>query len=165
MVAKLGKWVWQIIMCLTAVSSLSACGPGYLDVDKHVAATEENKAVFDVLRAYHKAVEDKDLDGLKALISPKYHENGGTTDDTADDYGFDKLSARLPMLRDNVKKLHLRIKLLDIEVKGDGATIDYEFEGRVLLTEGGIETYKTYNNRNRMKLANEDGHWLITGGL
>jgi len=165
MASKLGKCIGQILACLGVVFSLSACGPGYLDAQKHVAATEENKTVFDVLRAYHKAVEDKDLDGLKALISPKYHENGGSTDNVADDYGFDKLSVRLLMLRDNVKKLHLGIKLLEIEVKGVEATIDYEFEGRVLLTEGGIEAYKTYNNRNRMKLASEDGHWLITGGL
>ena len=150
-------------LCLLA--ALPACGPGYLDLAEKVPATTVNREVFEVLKAYHAAIEDKDIDALKPLISQRYHENGGTTDKETDDYGYDGAIKRLVMVRDNVKKVQLRLKLLDMQVKGNEATVEIEFVGRVLVTEGGIDSYKTWDDFNRMTLAKEGGHWLFTSGL
>lgn len=142
-----------------------ACGPGYLDAGQKVPATDENKAVFEVLKSYHEAVENRDLDALKNLISLQFHENGGTTDDPTDDYGYDKLLQRMPMLRDNVKKLHLKLQLRAIDIQGDDAEAEVHFVGTALLTEGGVDNYRTFDDINRLKLKREDGQWKIIGGL
>jgi ketosteroid isomerase-like protein len=147
-------------------TALPACGPGYLDVDKHVPATDENKQVFEVWKTYHDAIENKDVDAIKGLVSLRYYENGGTTDDQSDDYGYDKLmTQRLPMLRDNIKNVNLKLKLLDINVTGQTATIEYFYDGHALLTEGGVDRSKQYQERSQMKLERESGGWKIIAGL
>ena len=155
----------SLLLCVGVVVGLSACGPGYLDQDKKVPATEVNREIFQVLKTYHEAIEAKDMEAIKPLISPRYHENAGTTDKESDDYGYDGVLKRLTMLRDNVKKVQLRLKLLDIQEQRNEATVEVEFVGRVLMTEGGIDSYKTWDDFNRMTLAKEGGHWLFTSGL
>lgn len=155
------------VAALAAALCVSAgCGAGYLDIGEKVEATDENRAVFKILQAYHKAMEDRDVETIKKMVSKRYYENGGTTDSDKDDYGIDKLnSAVLMKLRDNVRRVQFRIKLLDIEVKGQNATAQYEFFGRVLLTEGGRDNYKMWNDFAQMDLVMEDGRWKILRGL
>lgn len=153
-------------LALFVAVALVGCGPGYLDLAKNVPATVKNKEVFNVLVAYHAALEDRDVEALRKLVSKRYYENAGTTDSDKDDYGIDRLQAEvIPRLRDNVKRLQLRIKLRDIRITDDKAEADYEFFGRVLLTEGGRKSYKMVNEFAQMRLAREDGKWMITGGL
>jgi ketosteroid isomerase-like protein len=155
------------VLALSGVLSgvLTGCGPGYLDAGKKVPATDENRAVFSVLQRYQAAIENKDVDALRSLVSTRYHENAGTTDNATDDYGYDKLLQRLQMLRDNVKKVQLKLKLLDIQISGNEASADYEYFGRVLLSEGGSDSYRTWDDFKRMQLAREQGQWKIIGGL
>jgi hypothetical protein len=154
-----------VVASLLAVS-LSGCGAGYLDVGKKVPATAENKAVFDVIVAYHHALEDRDTGAVRKLISKRYYENGGTTDSDKDDYGVDRLQADvIPRLRDNVKRLQMQIRLRDIRINGEKAECDFEFFGRVLITEGGRKSYKMWNEFAQMRFVREDEKWMIAGGL
>lgn len=155
------------LMTLAALAtSLTACGPGYLDADKKVKATSANKEIFNVLVAYHRAIEDRDATALRKLVSKRYYENGGTTDSDKDDYGIDKLEADvLPKLQANVKRVQFRIKLLAIAIDGDNAKAEYEYFGRALLSEGGRDNYKMWNDFAQMKLLREDGAWKIAEGL
>ena len=155
----------RALLLLTLLLGLAACGPGYLDAGQKVPATPQNKEIFVVLKAYHQAIEDRDIDALKALISLQFAENGGTTDDPTDDYGYDKLLLKMTMLRDNVKKLHLQLQLREIEVKGDDATAEVHFVGTAVLTEGGVDNYRTWDDISRVKFKREDGAWHIIGGL
>ena len=155
----------RALLLLTLLLGLAACGPGYLDAGQKVPATPQNKEIFEVLKTYHQAIEDRDIDALKALISLQFAENGGTTDDPTDDYGYDKLLLKMTMLRDNVKKLHLQLQLREIEVKGDDAIAEVHFVGTAVLTEGGVDNYRTWDDINRVKFKREDGAWHIIGGL
>ena len=151
---------------LAALLFASGCGPGYLDKGKKVPATSENRAIYNVLVKYHKAMEDRDSKALRSLISKRYYENGGTTDSDKDDYGVDKLQSDvIPRLRDNVKRLQFRIRLLAIRIDGERADAEYEFFGRALLTEGGRKSYKMWNDFAQMSFIREDGKWLISKGL
>ncbi len=161
---------WPGLANLLALAIVAAfavgCGPGYLDVGERVEATDENREVFTILKAYHKAMEDRDIETLKKMVSRRYYENGGTTESDKDDYGIDKLnSAVLLKLRDNVRRVQFRIKLLDIAVKGNNAKAQYEYFGRVLLTEGGRDSYKMWNDFAQMDLVRENGRWKILRGL
>jgi hypothetical protein len=147
------------------VLALSACGPGYLDAAEKIEATGENKEVFEVVKQYHTAVENKDIAAIKAMVSERYHENAGTTDDPSDDYGYDKLMAKLEMLVKNVRRVQFKIRLVGLDVHGEDATVDFEYIGRALLTEGGADRYSTFSDFKRMVLVKESGNWRILGGL
>lgn len=144
---------------------LPGCGPGYLDAAEKIPASDENKEVYDVVKSYHAAVENKDIETIRGMVSQKYHENGGTTDDPSDDYGYDKLIAKLDMLVKNVKKVQFKLRLVGMDVHENDATVDFEYVGRALLTEGGADRYSTFQDYKRMVLVREDGNWRILGGL
>ncbi len=154
-----------LLPIVTLALAVSACGPGYLDAGKKIAATDQNKQVFEVVKTYHGAVEAKDVDTIRSLVSKRYFENGGTTDDPSDDYGYDKLMPRLEMLVKNVKRVHLAIQLRDMEVAGDTAWVEYFFSGRTLISEGNTDAYVKSDDTMRMRFAKEGGKWLIIGGL
>ncbi len=159
------RFALHLLAALALAALVAACGPGYLDAAKKVPASDQNKQVYEVVKAYHAAVENKDVEALRKMISQRYYENGGTTDDPTDDYGYDKCIQRIEMLVKNVKRAQLKIRLVDMQVSGDDATVDYQYVGRALLTEGNVDAYRTYDSFSRMKLAREDGRWMITGGL
>lgn len=156
----------RLATLLLLALTLSACGPGYLDKGKRVVATSENKTIYSVLKAYHKAIEDRDVPTLKKMTSKRYYENGGSTDTDSDDYGVDRLRNEvLPRLRDNVKRVTFSIRLLAIRIDGAEAEADYEFIGRVLLSEGGRQSYKAWRDFAQMKLIRESGDWKIARGM
>lgn len=149
-----------------ALALLAGCGPGYLDAGRKIPATPENKEIFAILVAYHKALEDRDSAAVRKLVSKRYYSNGGTTETDKDDYGIDKLDAEvLPKLGANVKRLQFRIRLLAIVIDGDNARAEYEYHARALLTEGGKDSYRMWNDFAQMKLQREDGAWKIAEGL
>lgn len=152
---------------LVAVFSVTAvaCGPGYLDHGKKIPASDENREVFDVVKAYHAAIERQDVESLRAMVSKKYHENGGTTDNPNDDYGYDKLMEKLEAVAKNFKRVHLRLRLVDLHIAGNEATVDYEYDGRVVLSDGATDSYKSASDFSRMRMARENGRWMIVGGL
>lgn len=165
-VARAARLLLRVLALVALTASATACGPGYLDAGKKVKATDANKAIFNVLVAYHRAIEDRDATALRKLVSKRYYENGGSTDSDKDDYGIDKLEADvLPKLQANVKRVQFRIKLLAIDIDGDNAKADYEYFGRALLSEGGRDNYKMWNDFAQMKLLREDGAWKIAEGL
>ncbi len=162
----IARFLPGFVLLIASAGLVGGCGPGYLDHSEKVPATAENKEIFAVLKAYHQAMEDRDIDAIKGLVSQRYHENGGTTDTDIDDYGVDKLhSDVLLKLRDNVKKLQFKLRLIAVDVELDQATADYEYQGRVLLTEGGRDAYKTWTEANRMEFVREEGAWKIVKGL
>jgi hypothetical protein len=159
------RFALHLLAAFALAALAAACGPGYLDAAKKVPASDQNKQVYEVVKAYHAAVENKDVESLRKMISQRYYENGGTTDDATDDYGYDKCIQRVEMLVKNVKRAQLKIRLVDLQVTGDEAAVDYQYVGRALLSEGNVDAYRTYDSFSRMKLALESGHWMITGGL
>lgn len=157
---------WWLAAALgLASAAMTGCGPGYLDAGQKIPATDENRQVFEVVKTYHDAVENRDIEALRKLVSVRYHENGGTTDDPSDDYGYDRLIQRLEMLTKNVKRVELKIRLVDMNVTGNEAVVDCEFRGRTLLSEGAVDAYRSWDNFARMRLAKEGGKWLFVGGL
>lgn len=158
------RWMTQALLGAVVVLA-TACGPGYLDAAKRIPATDQNRQVYEVVKAYHAAVENKDVEALRQMVSRNYHENGGTTDDPSDDYGYDKLVGRLELLSKHFKRVQVRIRLVDMQVSGQEASVDIEYVGRALLTEGNADAYSSRDDFARMRLAREDGRWRIVGGL
>ncbi|MCC6621593.1 MAG: hypothetical protein IT385_10090 [Deltaproteobacteria bacterium] len=154
-----------VLMACGVVLSAGACGTTMIE-NTEIPATEENKAIYGRVLEYRRAMEARDADKLIAMVSRRYIENGETTDDPNDDYGYDELRDRVvAQFRDNVLEVQLRILLRRIEVDGDRAHADYEYFYNYKFVEGGVTGWRPKNDFNRLEFVREDGQWMIAGGL
>lgn len=145
--------------------SLAACGTTYI-ANTQIPDTEENRAIWDRITLYRKAVETRDADALLGMVSRKYYENSETTDDATDDYGYDELRDRvIADFQDNILEVQYRLLMRRIEVDDDRAFADFEFFYNFKYVEGGVTAWKTKNDFNRIEFQLEDGVWMIIGGL
>lgn len=158
------RWV-LVLVAATASLLVSACGPSHID-GTSVEDTEENRAIYDLVEAYREAIEQRDVDQLAAIVSPRYFENASTTATDKDDYGYETLREKvLPLLQDSIKAVQYRVRLTRIEVNGDRAYADFEYWLKFLYSEGGREGWRTENDFNRLEFVKGPDGWKISGGL
>lgn len=144
---------------------LCACGPKMIE-GTQIEATDLNMEIYQVIQQYRRAMEERDVVALNAVISREYFDNQATTDTNQDDYGYDKLKEQMmPVLRDNIKKVRMDLRLMEIGVQGERAHASFEYVARFLFTEGGKDGWITKNDFNRLELVKEDGNWRIISGL
>ena len=154
-----------MIFLFACSGTLIGCQASYIPTTR-VADNPENRAVYNVVMAYRRAMEQRDARVLKALISRKYFENSGTTERGDDDYGYAQLLEKvLPKLKENIKAVHLRIMVTNIQIDGSRASANYEYFYKFKYVEGGKEGWKQKNDFNRLELAKENGSWKIISGL
>ena len=154
-----------IVAAIAVTSALAGCQTRMIPTTR-VPDTPQNRAIFSVVMSYRKAMEQRDVKALRALISRKYFENAGTTDRADDDYGYAKLLEKvLPKLKENVKAVYLRILVTRIKVDGPRASANFEYFYKFKYVEGGKEAWKQKNDFNRLEFARENGVWRIISGL
>ena len=166
--------LFAIVAALSAALLLSACGPssintvGELQFDDEaiILDTPTNRDVLDVLNAYHKAIEAKDSERLKSLVSDDYYENGGTSERTDDDYGNSGVSDALRRFTESIEHIQFEIVVKDLRVEGDHAQVFYEYSYNYLFRVDEVPRWEAGRDVNRMDLVlNESGKWKITRGL
>ena len=157
------RTVLQLALALALLTS--ACAKGNLPNTK-IEDTEETRGVYDRVEQYRAAMEARDVDGVIAMVSPRYYENAGTTDTDKDDYGFQVLHDKvLALLRNNVLAVQYQLLLRDIRVDGDVAIAEYEYFYKFKFVEGGNEGWAQRNDFNRLEFSREGGQWMIVSGL
>jgi hypothetical protein len=142
----------------------TACGPRYV-TGTQVEYSDEREAVAAVVERYRVALEQRDADTLRKLTSRSYYENGSTTDDPNDDYDAAGLEKVLGELKATVKTVRYAIEITGIEVADAVASVDYEYKAEFMYTAGEQDRWGTMNDKNRMTLRLEDGHWRISSGM
>lgn len=153
------------VLLPAALVILSRCGSGMLG-DSKVPDTEENRAIYGLMLEYKDALQKRDADHVLALVSRDYLENGSTTDNDADDYGFQELAEEvLPKLLNNVKAIQFDFRPLAITFMGERATVRYEYTTHFLYSEGGRENWHTKSDLNEWELVKTPDGWRIVSGL
>ncbi|RMG10427.1 MAG: hypothetical protein D6729_19525 [Deltaproteobacteria bacterium] len=126
----------------------------------------ETKAVLDVLEAYRRALEAKDMEGLLRLVSREYLDDLGTPE-SDDDIDYDALPQKLA--RDFEKVTALRVDLQVLRMRFDDekrhATVDYRYDVRFQLSMPSGQKWHNALDVNRMELKREGTTWKITRGL
>jgi hypothetical protein len=162
-----------LAFALTLVIGLGAigCAPGNIG-QTEIPDTDENRELFERVMAYKAAMEARDVDAIRAMVSSRYYSNGGTTETDEDDYGYARLTEEyLPLLTQNIKAIQYQIIMRRIEIiervkgKPTKAFADFEFFGRFLYVEGGREGWRQQNDFNRLSFAREGDQWMIVDGL
>lgn len=163
------KRSWTLALGLT-VSLLGAagCGPRYVTGTK-VEYTSEKQRLADIVERYRLAMEQRDVEALRALASRDYYENASTTTEPGDDYGIEGLERVFVDLKNNVKDVKYTVDIKDIRIMGEGqneaAHVDYEYTGQYLFTIGERDRWETVTDKNRLIFRKEDGNWRIISGM
>lgn len=149
---------------------VTACGGQYLDSpllddDARIRRSPAGEAVTGVMEEYERALDAMDIDAIRALVSEDYYENAGTTDTTADDYGFDEVTTMFATLLDHVEEMDIDISVRDVIVEEDAADVLLEYTMRVRYSVAESAHWETERDVNRVQLRNEEGAWRIVSGL
>ncbi len=147
-----------------ALVATVGCAPKYVKGTR-IEYSPQKQALADVVERYRIAMEQRDVEGLRALASRDYYENGSTTTDPSDDYGFDGLERVFADLKNNVKEVRYSIDIKSIDILGEAATVDLEYTGQYLFTVGERDRWETVTDKNRLTLRREEGDWRILNGM
>ena len=154
-----------VVLLPAALVILTRCGSGMLG-DSKVPDTEENRAIYKLMLEYRDALQKRDADRILSLVSRDYLENGSTTDDDTDDYGFQELADEvLPKLLNNVKAIQFEFRLKAITLVGDRAQVQFEYTTHFLYSEGGRENWHSKSDLNQWELVKTPDGWRIVSGL
>ncbi len=152
------------LSALLALSTNPGCRPSYIP-DTQILDTPENREILEVVERYRKAMEQRDVETLESLVSRRYYENGSTTADQSDDWGFPDLDRILGELKDSVKTCVYDIKVTAIHRNGNRADVDYEGTWSFQYTDGEQDGWSRRTDVNRLSLVKEDGRWKFVAGL
>ncbi len=171
----------QLLLILILTTVLAACGPQFLRKDSseswqeadgfqideaaEIVDTPEHRQLVDLLVKYREAMVEKDVGQLKRLVASDYYENAGTTDTTTDDYGASDLASIFEMVSKHASQIRYDVTLKNIEIKGDEASIDYEYRYAYRYEVGEQQTWDAGVELNRIELEDRDGEWKIVSGL
>ncbi len=152
------------LCAVLATLTLTGCGQKYVK-GTEVEYSADRQAIADVVERYRIAIEQRDTKTLRRLASLQYYENASTTTQASDDYDVNGLEKVLARMKNSVKSVKYSINIQDIEVLGETARVDYEYETQFLLAVGEQDRWDTKSDKNRLTLRKEDGEWRILGGM
>jgi len=162
--------MFRHLAVLSLLGLLAACGGQFvespiIDPTAEIRATDETEAITDLMEEYAEALESLDTDRIDALMSRDYYENSGTTDTTADDYGYATVPEMYAALRDHVEDVRVEVAVHDIIVENDRADVLFEYSFTMLYMIGEESRWETDRDVNRIQLRREDTGWRIVSGL
>jgi ketosteroid isomerase-like protein len=140
-----------------------ACSPPRIP-GTDIADTRENRAVYDVIEEYVRAMNQRDPAAVLALVSADYFDDAGTPE-PGDDLDRERLEKALEKDLKRVETEKLAVSLRKIEVQ-DGtafAEIFYDNYYRVQTPAGAIP--RRDSDVHRIRLKKVDGKWKIAAGL
>jgi hypothetical protein len=151
------------LLPVLALLATAACKPSLLP-GTEIEDTDENRAVYDVIVAYHKGMQDRDADAVLRTVSKDYFETAGT-EDPADDYGYDQLAAHLREDLGRSKVVRLDLHLKKFEVDEQTAVVTYRYQSRAQVSFPSGDQWVTKTDVNKMRLKREGEVWKIVAGL
>lgn len=152
-----------VVLALACLATL-ACSPKRIP-GTTITESPDSRAVFDVVQAYRKAMEQRDAAAVLALVAPTYYDTAGTPT-PADDLDRAGLEAALTkdLARTDGLRLELMVRKIDVNADLAEAEVFYDAYYRV-QTPSGIAVAKHDSDIHRMKLQKVAGEWKIVAGL
>ena len=101
------------------------CGGSYIP-NTTVDDNSENRRIIGFCEKYRRAVEDRDVDALVAMASPRYFETGGNAK-ASDDIDYNGLRAYLTDKFKHTKAIRYEIKYHRVHERDNDKVIEVEF--------------------------------------
>ncbi len=156
---------WRPLSLALLISLLlAACGPSLIG-DTQIADTPEHRAILQVVERYRQAMERRDFEAIKSLVSTRYYENGSSTGDASDDWGYPDLERVLKELGGALRTVTYDIQVKAIHLDGPRAEVDYEYTWNFQYSDGDQDGWSRKSDVNRLSLLKEGSDWKFVAGL
>lgn len=145
------------------VLAAAACSPRRIP-GTEIRDTQENRAIYSVVDAYVKGMNERDAAAVLAQVAPDYFDDAGTPEPD-DDLDRERLEKALAADLARVESTKLAVSLRKIEVQEDAAfaEIFYDSYYRVMTPAGAVPRRDSDVHRIRLKKVGAD--WKIVAGL
>ncbi|MEQ8279142.1 MAG: hypothetical protein RMA76_17055 [Deltaproteobacteria bacterium] len=151
---------WSI---LASFALLSACAHAKIP-RTNIDDTEANREIIALVERYHEALESLDADAVLSMVSPRFYEDNGNTND-ADDYDYNGLKMQLVEDFKRTRALQLDVRVDAVEVKESEAYAELYYRIRAQNEYPSGVKWETGSDRTRLRFERADGKWLIVAGL
>ena len=153
-----------VAVALAAAGLLAGCGPKLIP-GSEIKDTRVNREIVDVVAAYKRALEARDVPGIMKLVSPSFFETSGTPEGS-DDYDYAGLEARLKAWAEKTQAVRADIGMKSITIEGDRAKAQYFYELNFQLERPNEPAiWKREADTNQITLKREEGAWRIVAGI
>lgn len=141
---------------------LIGCGPENIP-NTDVADNSENREVIRFVEGYRHAVEERDVGGILALVSPRFFDDNGTIP-TDDDRDFDQLREQLARFEE-LLDVRYEMRYRRITYRPDRVLVDYTYTASFKVATAEGDRWETRLRDNRIELTREDGEFRIISGI
>lgn len=162
--AGLGSEMKKVACVVLGVSGLLGCSKSYIP-NTDVEDTSDNRKVIAFCEQYRHAVEDKDVNRLLSMASPRYYEDGGNTKPD-DDIDFDGLKDYLTATFVKTQTIRYEIRYRKVSV-GENKRVFVEYTYSASYRVPGVkgEEWQHTVADNRLELTPEGDAYKILAGM
>ncbi len=149
---------------LAGAGSLGGCAHSTIP-NTDVEDTSENRKIIDFCEKYRRAVEERDVDALVNMASPRYFETGGNAK-SSDDIDYDGLRAYLTTKFKQTKAIRYEIRYRRVaETETKVIDVDYTYTASFLIPTPTGDHWNRAVRENRLQLLRDSDSFKILGGM
>jgi hypothetical protein len=145
-------------------TSVVGCAPQYIP-NTDVEDTSENHRILEFCEKYRHSVEERDVDALLAMVSPRYFETGGNAKSN-DDIDYGGLRAYLTTKFKMTKAIRYEIRYRKIsEQENRIINVDFTYTASFQIPTAKGDEWKRSVRDDRLQLIREDDSYKILAGM
>lgn len=149
---------------LAAVTATAGCSHTLIP-NTDVEDSDENRKVVAFCEKYRRAVEERDVDALLAMASPRYFETGGNAR-SLDDIDYNGLREYLGKQFKRTKAIRYEIRYHAIsESENKVVNVDFTYTASFQIPTGSGDLWHRAVRDNRLQLLREGDSFKILAGM
>lgn len=160
------RWALLVIAPLALLAPLGATGCTKTNIpNTDVEDTSENRKIVAFCEKYRHAVEERDVDALYSMASPRYFETGGNAK-SSDDIDYQGLHAYLTSKFKLTKAIRYEMRYRRItETEAKVIHVDYTYTASFQIPTAGGDQWHRAVRDNRLQLVRDGESFKILGGM
>ncbi len=153
-----------LLALFTLLFAAAACSPSLIP-GTEIEDSDENREIIDVVAAYKKGLEERNVESIMRLVSPSYFENSGTPE-PADDADYTDLQQKLTEWARQASRVRADIRLKAIQITGKTAKAQYFYEMNYQMPGvSEIPTWSRQADTAEFAFVREENVWRFVRGL
>ncbi len=154
---------WLLALVVTGAPALGCSHTTIPNTD--VEDNSENRQIVSFCEKYRHAVEERDVDALVSMASPKYFETGGNAK-ASDDIDYNGLRTYLTGKFKQTKAIRYEMRYRRIsETEAKVIHVDYTYTASFQVPTSDGDKWHRAVRDNRLQLVRHDGTFKILGGM
>lgn len=151
-------------LLLALPASVGACTHSTIP-NTDVEDTSDNRKIIGFCEKYRRAVEDRDVDALVGMVSPRYFETGGNAK-SGDDIDVNGLRQYLASKFKQTKAIRYEIRYHNIsETENKVVNVDYTYTASFQIPTANGDMWHRAVRDNRLVLIRDGDSFKILGGM